>query len=292
MDKNYLNRANPFKSIGDSYNESRNIYYGEVISINDPTDGGRIKVKIDKFDNKIPNEDLDWAYPLIPKFIHLYPKVGEIVRVFIEDIKYPERGRFWCGSVISQPHKFKFDSLYTALSTTDRALSQPDKAPSTFPTAKGVFPDKEDVGLIGRDNTDIILKTEQLEIRTGKHEHGDPLKLNIKNPAYFSQNFELIENEHISSTLLLSDKIMILSHDGNPKFKSHNIDKEERIRIMDSGHPMVRGDLLAKALNLIRSAIIKHIHGYSTLPADKNDVITDLEKVDFESLLQKNILIN
>ncbi len=293
FDKKTLQRSDPYKKIGGGDKITRTIYYAEVISIHDPTQGGRIKVRIEKFDAELTNNNLPWAFPLVPKFFHIYPKVGELVRVFIEDIRYPERGRFWVGSIISQPHKIGFDSIYTAQSTTDIPLSNPEKALNTYPEAEGVFPNIEDVGIIGRENTDVILKDNQLTIRTGKHERDNIYKLNKKNPATLTQTFEYDENDNlISSTVILSDKIALISHDGIPKFKAHELNKEERKKIFEEAHPMPRGDVLVEALKIIRRAIILHVHGYSGISADKNNIINDLEKISFESINQKNILIN
>ena len=59
--------SNPYKNEGSNIDVTRTIYYGEVISIDDPTDGGRIKVKIPDLDNKTANENLPWCYPYITK---------------------------------------------------------------------------------------------------------------------------------------------------------------------------------------------------------------------------------
>lgn len=291
-DRKILQKSDPFKKADTIGKVTRSIYYGEVVSVDDPDDGGRIKARIEGLDNDLLNENLPWSHPLIPKFFHIYPKIGEMVRIFIEDIKKPESGRFWIGSIISQHQKIGFDTIYSALSTSERKLTEPEKPISTYPDAKGVFPEKNDVALIGRDNTDVILKEGQLMIRTGKHEKNNILKLNKKNPATITQTFETIENKEISSTVIMSDKIVLLSHTGMPKFKTTDIDNVERNRMFDEAHPTVRGDILIKLLDIIRDAILRHIHGYNALPPDKNTIINDLEKMNFESLLQRNILIN
>jgi len=280
--------------IDSSYVVTKTIYYGEVISIDDDTDGGRIKVRIDGLDNKINNSDLSWCYPILPKFFHVYPQIGEMVRIILEDIKYPYKSRYWLGSVISQPHKIGFDSTFTSLSTTNYALTIPDKAPSTYPDAKGVFPLKTDVAIIGKVNTDVILRINEVHIRAGKHENDDILKLNTKNPATISMVFEQVgdNKDYQSSTVIMSDKIAILSHNGNPQFKSAKVESKDRERIFAEGHPIARGDVLVEVLNIMRNAIIGHIHGYSNLPADKNAIINDLEKINLDAILQKNIVIN
>ncbi len=293
FDKPIIQTSNPFKKVG-TYQVTRTIYYGEVISITDNTDGGRIQVKIPDLDNKTANTDLPYCYPMLPKFFHLLPQVGEMVRVFIEDIKYPERSRYWMGSIISQPQKIGFDTIYTALSTTNMGLTIPEPAPSTLPDAKGVFPLPTDVAIIGKINTDVILRTNEVHIRAGKHENGNVLKLNTKNPASVNLVFEQQKGNanFYSNTVVFSDKIALISHTGKPQFKAAELTADDRTRIFTEGHPIARGDVLIEALNILRNAIINHIHGYSNLPADKNALIKDLENINFDNILQKNIVIN
>jgi hypothetical protein len=289
-DKKFLVTSDPYRKDTNKNTTIRNIYYGEVVSIDDPTEGGRIKVRISGIDDKTVNEKLPWAFPLLPKYFHIYPKVGEAVRVILDDVRYPEKGRQWMGSVISQPQSIYFDSFASAFSTTDLARNAPEKAPSTFPNAIGVFPKIDDIALIGRDNTDVILRKKEIELRAGKHEVNDILSLNKKNPSSIKITIE--DDGSQSSTVLIADKIAILSHDGIPKFKAYDINSEEREKIFENGHPMTRGDVLVEALEILRKAIVNHIHGYNGLPADKSGAIIDLEKINFEGILQKNIVIN
>ena len=295
FDKPIIQTSNPNKRENANIVRNRTIFYGEVISIADDTDGGRIKVRIPELDNRTSNEDLPWCYPLLPKFFHIYPQVGEMVRIFLEDNKFLERSRFWMGSIISQPQKIGYDSKFTALSTTNLGLTSPEKAPSTFPDADGVFPTKNDVAIVGKVNTDIILRLNEVHIRAGKHENDNILKLNIKNPASISLIYEPVDgntNEYTSNTIIQSDKIAIISHDGNPNFKAARLTPEDRQRIFDEGHPIARADVLVEALEVIRTALISHIHGYSGLNADKTAVIKKLEELQFGQIQQNNIVTN
>jgi hypothetical protein len=302
FDKPYIQTSNPNKQQQATIIPQRTIYYGEVMSIDDDTDGGRIKVKIPDLDNRISNiNDLPWCYPLIPRFVYQYPQVGELVRIFLEDIKFPMRSRFWTGSVISQIHKIGFDSKFTATSTTNYALVNPEKAASTYPDADGVFPIKTDIAIIGRINTDVILRINEVHIRAGKHENDNVLKLNTKNPAEISLVFEPVNTTittnntstcYYSNTIITSDKIAIISHTGNPQFKAARLTSDDRTRIFNEGHPLGRGDIIVEALNVFRDAIINHIHGYSVLPADKSAIINKLEQLQLDLILQKNIVIN
>ncbi len=293
FDKPIIQTSNPNKPESTNVVRNRTIFYGEVISIEDDTDGGRIKVRIPDLDNKASNADLPWCYPLMPKFFHIYPQVGEMVRIFLEDNKFPERSRFWLGSIISQPQKIEYDSKFTALSTTNLGVTSPDKAPSTYPDADGVFPLKTDVAIVGKVNTDVILRINEVHIRAGKHENEDILKLNTKNPAEISMVYEPdTQNGYYSNTIIMSDKIALISHSGNPKFKSARLTSSDRARIFEEGHPVARADVLVEALNVIRTALINHIHGYSGLPADKTAIIKQLEELQLEQIMQTNIVIN
>jgi len=295
FDKPIIQTSNPNKREQTSIVRNRTIFYGEVMSITDETDGGRIRVRIPELDNRTANNELPWCYPLLPKFFHIYPQVGEMVRIFLEDNKFPERSRFWMGSIISQPQKIGFDSKFTALSTTNLALTDPEKAVSTYPDADDVFPLKTDVAIVGKVNTDVILRLNEVHIRAGKHENGDILKLNTKNPASIDMIFEPIQGsdtDYYSNTIIQSDKIALISHTGNPQFKAARLTPEDRVRIFEEGHPTARADVLIDALEVIRVALVNHIHGYSGLAADKTAVIKKLEELQFEQILQKNVVTN
>jgi hypothetical protein len=303
MQDSYINRtlhnSNPIKQIRSTIVPQRTIFYGKVVSIDDETDGMRIKVFISGLDNNLDEknpDNLSWCYPLMPKFFHVYPRVGELVRIFIEDISFNQKGRFWLGSVISQPQKIEFDSMATALSNIDKkAAFSPEKAPSTYPDADGIYPTKTDVAIVGRVNTDVILRLNEVHIRAGKHENGNPLKLNTKNPAEISLVYEprsKTEDDYYSNTIITSDKIALVSHSGKPQFKAAKLTSEDRTKIFEQGHPIARGDVLVEALEVIRQALINHIHGYSALPAEKTEIINKLENLQFEPILQRNIVIN
>lgn len=294
FDKPTFQTSNPYKSHDGTADITRTIYYGEVVNIDDPTEGMRIQVKILGLDNQTTNEDLPWCYPLMPKFFYVLPKVGEYVRILLEDKKYPIRSRFWEGPVISQLTKLEFDSIYTALSTTNMALTNPDPAPNTFPNAVGIYPGPEDVALLGRVNADIILKLNEVQIRAGQHDNDDVLTLNTLNPATIDMNFEQVQNstDYYSNTVIQADKIAIISHTGDPQFKAAQLTPTDRVNIFENGHPMARADVLVEALEIIRTALINHIHGYANLPADITAAIINLQQIDFTAIMQKNIVIN
>ncbi len=295
FEKPIIQTSNPNKQQQANVVRNRTIYYGEVISIEDETDGGRIKARIPELDNRTSDGDLPWSYPQLPKYFHVYPQVGEMVRISIEDTKFPERSRYWMGSVVSQPQKIGYDGKFTALSTTNLGLTDPERAPSTYPDADGVYPTKDDVAVVGKVNTDIILRVNETHIRAGKHENGDVLKLNTTNPAQLSLVYEPVdgnENEFYSNTVLMADKIALISHSGNPKFPAARLTPEDRVRIFENGHPIARADVVVEALRVVIDAIVTHIHPYSGMPVDKTDIIKKLEELQLELIMQKNIVVN
>lgn len=272
---------------------NKNVYWGVVVSIDDETDGGRIKVRINGIDNKILDNNLPYSYPLMPKFFHIYPKVGEIVRIFIEDSKFPLRSRYWIGSIISQPHKVYYDNENSALSTTNLGVMKPEKAPSEYHEADGVYPKKDEIAIVGRLNNDIILRDNEIELRIGKHVADNKFKLNKKNMGSIKMVFESnSKGEYSSSTVIMSDKIAIITHEGNPKFKSYGLTKEDRDRIFLKGSPLAKGRELIASLEIMRNAILNHVHPYDRLVPDKSNAVVDLEKINFENILNKNIVTN
>jgi len=268
----------------------RSIYYGEVISIDDETETGKIRVRIHELDNKISNSNLPECYPLQQSHIYIMPKVGEAVRIFLEDVRYPYKGRLWLGSIISQQNKLEYEPYMSGLSGTNVAIFKPDNAPSTFPDSKGVFPEKHEIGILGRKNNDIILGDNNLKIRVGKHEIDNPLKLNKINPSVI--NLNLSDKTSKTSIISSSDKIALLSTDGTIKYNVSMIDDETIENIFNTAHPMVRGDILVEILKVLKNAILNHIHPYDAMPATKTETILKVDNVNFDKVLQKNIVIN
>jgi hypothetical protein len=288
FDKHYLHQSNAYGKNTNKENPVRNIYYGEVVSVDDNVGGRRLKVRIPDFDNKTPDDQLPYSYPIMPMFFWHVPQKGEMVRIFIEDTRFPQRGRHWMGSIISQPQKVGYDGYFTALSTTNVALTAPEAPVSSYPSAKDVFPEISHVALLGRDNTDIILKPKQVLIRAGKHTINNVLELNKKNPAFIQLDFTPTG----SSAITMADKIAFISHEGEPKLKAFGIEEKERSKIFSETHPLGRADLIVQAMEVMRDAIVSHLHPYNGMAPDPSGKITELQKIDFTKIMQQNIRIN
>lgn len=266
--------------------------YGTVVDIYDSFDGDRIKVYIKGVDP--PNftlDDLPYAFPFLPKSVHIKPKIGESVFVLTQDGSFDD-DRFYFGPIISQPHKLGYDSL-TPLSFLKAGLIKPDIAPSTDPNNIGVTMDDDDIGLQGRGNTDVILKPSEIRIRAGKSL--DFRTLNRENPAYVQVKYDMSTNK--GAINIVSDYINILSHESVTKFDLSNPDSlisdDEYAKIISKAHQLPFGDTLIDFLNLVLKAVATHVHQYAGLPPDLNQTeLKDLLAFELDKILSKNIRIN
>ena len=299
--KPFIQTTNLYQSVSQKFNPTQVIFTGRVADVDDTVEGGRIKVRVSAFGEDVTSplgesstENLTWYYPLLPRHFHILPQVGEAVIVFVQDFKNTAVKRYWLGSVVSQLQKIKYDDESTSVRINDWSPKI-----SSYPDAAGVFPEKDEVALIGKNNTDIILRDNELQFRAGKHENDNVYKLNVKNPASITMTYEplnFVEQTptYQSRTLILSDKIGLISHEGNPNFKAVKIDNTDRDTIFANAHPIARGDLVVEALQAIINAIKTHIHDNSTPVADKSGAVKELDKIEtnLENILQKNIVIN
>lgn len=180
---------------------SKNNYYGDsinqgvipflktavVVDNSDSRKAGLIKVRITGIDSKEADANLIDCVPLLPKFVTVMPKVGEIVFLFQSEHKETspdasfKNKRFWIGPIISQPTKLSFDPKDEA------SAILPDgptglKDPNLEEGAYGGGPN--DIVLQGRYNTDIIQKDRQIWLRAGKFIEGANNKFNTEDIGY------------------------------------------------------------------------------------------------------------
>jgi len=313
--------------IYDNANKVNNVDIGEVISVTDPNYLGRIKVRIKGPRNRggddgILDNNLPWAFPLIPKHLSTQPKVGEAVFIltFNKDKKHVDR--LYLGPIISQPQQLNYDPLYvSAIRGFSFASESPSVSVATIPQIKGVFPDPEDVSLQGRYNTDITQKNNEIVIRAGKFnvtkpDNNNPFPftfnaktqgyIQIKNDAIINPKTDTAEAEKGTVTNIVSSKINLITHkDGSPRFNVTNQDNlisdDELARILEEAHQMVFGDILLEYLKLLKDALLYHVHnGHGNMATDltasgNKQAVAEFKKKaeDLEkAMLSKNIRIN
>lgn len=282
----------------DQLNSSTLIYIGEVRSIDDDTDALRIKCRIKGIDDGVNDAELPWSLPFLPKFLNIVPKVGEAVKIIIFDLANQRKDREWIGPIISQPQNLSYESyLFSSRTGKNYSTMNPDIAPSTLPDVTGGFPDKEEIAIQGRENTDIIQRKKEVLIRAGKFDpeeivkpYNKKIKLNIKNPSYVS--LKLADNG-TSWVNLVADRINLISHGGSPTMPvifDVNSDQDK----LDKLHPLPYGDVLLDFLKLVKTFCLTHVQSGPKLPPNIGS--GDLLKIrdfDLDSILgNQKIRIN
>jgi len=303
----------------------RNINIGKVINIKDPLDLGRIQVRVLGLvefggDNGISDIELPWVTPMMPKILHIKPKKGESVFIVSTGTnELSRKNRLYFGPIIGQPDTINFtnptDSPIPGLNFGAQA-SKPNS--KQIPDLKGIYPNDDDIALQGRNNTDIILKNNELLLRANKHISNTPSKNNVFNikfnkttPTYIQLKGDVNiskPNEPeklVSIANIVSSKINLLTHEnGSPRFNLSNQDNlisdEEMIKILEEAHPLAFGDILLQYLKLMKDALLNHVHNGHGNPAT-DLTITNLQSINtFKSkaetleklMLSKNIRIN
>ena len=320
-------------SVYDGINSGTNIKYGVVRVLENETGPeqnkglGRIKVYIkgpiatggdaDRTDSELP-----WCFPLLPKHLHVQPKVGEVVMILTFSDQQQHADRLYVGPIISQlPLLEKDPYLYSALNGFTFALSSPTVNPSQIAELNGVFPKPDDVSIQGRYNTDISQKRNEIVIRAGKFVESTP---NLNNPYPFKYNpttqaYIQIKNDVVTNPAtnqqaalrgtvanIVANKINLITHrDGSPRFNITDPDvlitDDELNKILVEAHQVPFGDVLLQYLRLLKDAFLSHVHNGSgnpptdlTISGNKQAVAAfklkadDLEK----SMLSKNVRIN
>lgn len=270
------------------------IFIGKVISIEDDLESMRIKVRIPEFDNNINDSDLVTCYPIYGQILRIFPKVGEAVTVMLSDSKNPYNDRFWIAPIIRTFTQLKKDpnnegNAFNAISGYFEKYLKSVKPFLSNPNSKGILNDKNNVSIVGRENSDINLGTNSLLLRINYTETNEPSVLNSKNPAYIFLNNNPTTKQN--TIVHRADNILLISHDGNPNFKSI-MDEKEIEDAIKKCHSLPYGDVLVNVLKLIVKSIVNHYHPYPSKPPIKEDYINSLIDFNLNSILSKNIKIN
>lgn len=289
-------------------------HYAIVENVDDENDAGRIQVRIEGIDRKITLEgggyndvktgtvknELVWCEPLMPKYINILPRKGEMVRVAVFNYRNKFKRRLYIGPVVGQQtvEDFKNPKYSTTMNKVE--YKSYGKSWTTEVDTKienkdwSVWPSKDDISIIGRVNTDLILKDKnnynEVILRAGKIDWTtltDPTpKLNKVNPAYITVNHTLPRNAttsvekslgldknrtHIN---IVADKLNLISHLGSsvkaaaPSILTGDDPSQQYNTEITSLHPVIYGDLMWDFLSLLKEYVSSHVHPYDGLPPD------------------------
>lgn len=170
------------------------VRFCEVVDITDPTDADLIKVRLKPEDDAIKlNKDLPYAFPLLPKALHVKPKVGESVFVLLSSSDDNYSQRYYIGPVISQDHRMYFDEFKQASLFMQGSIFNPDEAPSMKSESIGIMPNDDDIEIRGRKNSDIQITNDDVRIKAGvklvnKGQEHNPY-FNEHDPAYIKVKY-------------------------------------------------------------------------------------------------------
>lgn len=295
------------------------IKLGEVKSLDDETGGGRIKVSITGVDSpSTPISDLPYAFPLLPKVFQSMPKLGECVFIICAKSDNAFSQRYYLGPIISQPQEMdnaKYDGGGgNAISLIQGRIVEPREAIEDFSVTEGAFPKKNDIAVIGRKSDDIIIRDSggEIDLRCGirKTAYSDeedlvgPVVFNSDNPVYIQMRYEkgLIPEESTDGVVnIVADKINFVSNKDTKKSvpltntdgqKNCLLDDSDMSSLMKGLHNATYGDVLVKMLEIIRSAIINHLHNLGTKPADQSDAVKLLTELNFNEILSPYVKIS
>ena len=289
------------------------VRYCPVISVDDKTDSGLIKVRLHPYDDDKNINEIPYAFPLLPKMLYVKPKLLEGVFVFLAVTNDGNSQRYYIGPVISQENKLYMDKYLYADSFMNGSISDPDIAPHTKPEAEGILPSSGDVMVRGRKNADIQITEDDVRIRSGvklvnEMNHQD-MEFNENDPAYIKLKYHTggliekpinasygeVENQVNSTATIVADKINLLSNNSEEKEfvttdRTDLITDKELQRAIKEAYKLPYGEKLVEILTAIIDAFVKHTHPYPMMPPCAANGIPELELKKTELLDNKKLL--
>jgi hypothetical protein len=190
--------------------------------LNPPSDVGSYEDIIRSINNPIWNEEKDkWGprdpfifLPLLPYFMYQVPKVDEFIQLIYLNKDYKFQNQFYIQSNFSTPTATKFEyfqggNKFTGIGTQFAAPKPLKNQNGTYTDSavhKGVFPEPGDNALLGRGSADVVIKENEVLIRSGKFK-GDSLQPNVIPAANPQRGFLQLSKFNLSK-VKTPDKIV------------------------------------------------------------------------------------
>lgn len=291
------------------------IRIGRVTNVKDPHGAGRIQVRTIK-DNEISDDSkLSFYNPLLPKMLHIKPKVGELALVISMAVGETQHSNFYIAPLVSQDDKFYYEDDDKALAATETGYIDWDVNPHMKSgVTETLYPADEDIAIDGRKDTGIQLKDDEVRIKAGVkviNIAGEP-KNNTKNPSFISLKYYPKNNpevdEFMSTATIVADKINLISPAGNDPKTAHipvtynsdpNAEDKDNLisdsamkQLLDCAHKLPYGDKLVEFLELLRTAFENHIHPFPTIAPCKDENMVALKAYELKDILSDNVRIN
>ena len=272
-----------------------------VVSVNDENACLRIKVRLQPEDNNTAVEDLPYCFPLLPKHFQVNPKVGEMVLVITSRLGVAQSRRWFIGPIISQQYMLREDPFISATTGYFSLLPRPELNPEN----EGSYPDREDVAVQGRKNSDLILKENEVRLRCGfqKEPNGlsqNSLLFNKEDLSYIQMKYKRMK-DHKGKTFnsainIVADRINLLSYDSTTPFTLNDtkelITEKELKKILEKAHPLIYGDELVNFLTQLIEVIRTHTHPFAMDPPCFTTPQTKVLDTDLDAMLSQSIKCN
>jgi hypothetical protein len=172
---------------GSNINVSQLFKYLKCIDNSDPLRIGRVRaldVELKEVDKTSEDPKLvPWSVDdphlyksFLPYHINVVPRVDEMIFYFKQDSSRYNMDKIYCGPVLSHPSYAKGEKYESAQVQTNKGKKGNQGEPyllgdvnSDVPLSpdiakKGVFPHPDDIAIVGRDNTEIILGSREYVI--------------------------------------------------------------------------------------------------------------------------------
>ena len=283
------------------------VRFCKVISIDDPSDADRIKVRLYPEDNSKEIDDIDYAFPLLPKMLHVKPKVDEAVLILLAINNKGYSQRYYIGPVISQDHKIEKDSFFMGADSFQRgSYKKLDIPPRMAPELYGILPNDEDIVIRGRKNADIQITDYDIRIKAGvkidSNENKYKMAFNEKNPAYIKvkyHNNSLGDDTHSTSTIV-ADKINLIGNSSPYSFTTTNreelITDETLNEVIQNAYKLPYGEKLVEFLQTFVKAFLAHTHNFvmeSPNPYHTSELVSKTTSLlDNKEMLSDTVRIN
>ena len=282
----------------------------------DSYDGLRIRAEL--FTDK-PSKisDIPWAFPLLPKTLQSIPQVGE--GVFVINDGSATSQRYYIGPIISQPQYNSHCKKDTGTALLDGHMKLPIEKISNVADTTGSFPKNDDVAIVGRGSEDVILrynsntKASEVDLRAGIRleptNSNNPnmignIIFNGTDPAYIQLKYKrglATKNGADGNSIInmVANRINIMSNKDDAI--SHNLGDQESLiaddkidEVMSNLHQVPLGDELVKFLEILKGAILNHVHPWAGMKqcGDWAGYINELNKFDINSILSKYVRIS
>lgn len=297
------------------------VYIGEVIGIHDKNGADRIYVYIAGLDNDKYVNDNKLAFPLLPKFFFVKPKIGEnVVIIAVPSAEGDPMVRLYIGPIISQPQDMLINTGAQSLVGMGLSGYGFKRNPHLTPGCEGSFAKDNEVALYSREKSDIIMGDDSVRIRCGSRlysydSHGATFKFNTINSAFMHMKYyeqplmtekigwddgkkKLIKKDSMASSVatISAEEINLISSPNLPLESSSKVGSEmlsdhQIGEIIKEGHPIVYGDKLVEILDQFREAIYNHIHDWGPSNAKDHPTpeIEKLGRINFGEMLSENI---